>query len=245
MPHIAIHKSTIEDEIEIFQKFLHHEHLPQLRDYILRKYPELIQEEKLEETISTFYRDKNNDIEIILEKNRKIIQDKEDLSFDRLGKIMDYTWSADATYIAKTTILPFSPYMNQIFYYSLLNELSSNNPIHKSLLSVGIHEISHFIFHEYFAQIINDTKLAVVQQKAHIIKEALTTAIMNDSILMNILETEPDKGNPEIQDEYIIVEERHNVHVVKFIQDRLKEKEEKNIPFKEVLLRITEVLNSS
>ena len=88
-----------------------------------------------------------------------------------LLEIMDYQYDNPVVYKAAPTILPFSPFGNNVFYFSILGEIKGKT--NKNILSIGIHEISHFIFFEMLKKIENKKKLILPNDIKNYLKEAL------------------------------------------------------------------------
>lgn len=103
-----------------------------------------------------------------------------------------------------------------MFYFSILPDIKNKKT--KSVIEIALHEISHFIFLEQLENLEINTKKEVI----HYIKEALTTAILNQQKFrkFNIPKRE---GNPEIK--YIQVEYKGTIYkLVNFVEEIIKEK---------------------
>lgn len=202
-------KKDMKNEIRLFKSFLNHPYFVQNRNYILKVFPEIKEiaqdddfENKLSDFITNFYKQNEEKIKLIKINNENILKERANQAFELLSNLMDYEWD-NKEYSAYLTILPFSPFEKDIFYYSILAEIKNKNIDNKSLLSVGIHEISHMIFYEYLKKIENKHNFILNTDAKNYIKEAITTALLNHKKFQNIFEMERSKGNPEIQELYI------------------------------------------
>jgi len=206
IPKIILEENIdLNREMDLFFSFLHHPYYVQNRNFIFQVFPEL---EKLLEKqgekkqiiklfISKFYGDNKNEIQKIIQKNKNILMKKSELSLIALFGIMDYQYEKPVVYKAAPTILPFSPFGDDIFYFSILGEI--NGKADKNILTIGIHEISHFIFSDILKKIENKRDVILPDDVKNYLKEALAVVILNQEPLCGILELKNYKGNPEIQ----------------------------------------------
>ena len=192
-------------ETDLFLSFLHHPYYKQNRNSIFQNFPELERllekqgEEKqiIKSFISRFYSDNKNTIDKIIQKNKNLLMQKSELSLIALLKIMDYQYDKSVVYKAAPTILPFSPFGNNVFYFSILGEI--NGKTDKNILTIGVHEISHFIFFDILKRIESKKDLILPDDLKNYLKEALAVVILNQEPLCSILNLKNYKGNPEIQ----------------------------------------------
>jgi hypothetical protein len=206
IPKIILEENLdLDRETDLFLSFLHHPYYIQNRNFIFQTFPELEkllekqEEEKqiIKSFISKFYSDNRDKIHKIIQKNRNLIRKKSESSLMALLEIMDYQYDKSVIYKATSTILPFSPFKDNIFYFSILGEVKGKTG--KNILTTGIHEISHFIFLKQLKNIENKKNIALPEDLKNYLKEALAVVILNQESLRTILELENYKGNPEIQ----------------------------------------------
>jgi len=206
IPKIILEENiNLDREVDLFLRFLHHSYYVQNKNSILKTFPELktLLEKQNEEKriiksfISKFYNDNKNKIHKIIQKNKNLLKKKSKSSLLALLKIMDYQYDKPVIYEAVPTILPFSPFKDSIFYFSILGEIK--NRTDKNILTIGIHEISHFIFYDLLKRIENKKNLILANDIKNYLKEALAVVILNQKPLCSILELKNYKGNPEIQ----------------------------------------------
>jgi len=195
----------LDREVNLFLSFLHHPYYIQNRSFIFQTFPEL---EKLLEKqnkekqviklfISKFYSYNRDKIQKIIQKNKNLLKKKSESSLIALLEIMDYQYDKPVVYKTAPTILPFSPFRNNIFYFSILGEIKGKTG--KNILTIGIHEISHFIFHDLLKEIESKKKLILPNDIKNYLKEALAVVILNQKLLCDMLNLKNYKGNPEIQ----------------------------------------------
>lgn len=150
---------------------------------------------------------------------------------------MDYKWTRSITYKAIPTILPFSSFGNNIFYFSILGEIKGKND--KNILFIAAHEISHFIFYDILKKKNIIIKSLPTDFKNYF-KEALTAVLLNRKPLCNILNLRDYKGNREIHDLKIKKRDGTIIYFTEFINEyyqaiKIKKKKSFNIFLQEIL----------
>lgn len=241
IPTILIHIDP-EKDAEKLWKFLNHPQFPQLRTSNLNAHPQLKEnankenfQEIVQEYVKSFYTDHAEKINIIYEHSRDLVERNAAHVFQELSRLMNYEWEKETTYDAYLSILTGSTFDKDIFTYSILGELYGKNEIKKSLLSVGIHEISHLIFFELLEPIEQKHSIALHQDGKYFLKEALTTALLNIETLRSVLETEEDPGNPEIQQLYITTPQNTIALLKEYIRQQVLQSKLDNKPFNTLL----------
>ena len=206
IPKIILEENIdLDREADLFLNFLHHPYYVQNRNFIFKIFPELEKElEKqgkerqiIKSFISKFYSDSRDKIHKVVQKNKNLLMEKSEPSLIALLEIMDYQYDKSVVYKAVPTILPFSPFGNNIFYFSILGEVKGKTD--KNVLTIGIHEISHFIFSDILKRIENKKGIILPDDVKNYLKEAIAVVILNQKPLCNILKLKNYKGNPEIQ----------------------------------------------
>lgn len=206
-PKIVI-KESLPQETKLFLSFLHHEYYKNLRHSILSNFPLLKEslekssdeEKSVSEFISDFYEENRVQIDCIIKESKNLFEDKSGTALKILGELMDYKWERPTTYIAAPTILPFSPFRGNTFFFSILGSLGNKKTKDKNVLSVAIHEISHFIFLDQVKKLESEGRIKKVSKETiDYIKESLVVVILNQEPLKNLLEIEGYLGNPEIR----------------------------------------------
>jgi len=222
IPDIEV-KIDKESDIKLFNRFLNHPNFPQNRKLVLRAFPDLKDlldknddEAKTVETfVSYFYKENIGKIKKIVNRSRSIIKNHGKESLKVLGKIMDYKWEKELTYEAKPTILPFSPYKNNTFYFSILSQIK-NKDTDKNILEIALHEISHFIL---FDQLKKEIDHSLNRDAGHYLKESIAAAILNKSEFS----FPKREGNPEIR--YINISFQNKKHkLVDFVSEQINKK---------------------
>jgi len=225
-PDIQI-KIDPKEDVKTFLSFLNHSFFVQKRSSILDAHPKLKEyaddpdfKDRVEEYVLEFYNNNQEKIDGVVEKNRKKLKGK-DRALEILASLMGYNWGEAWKIDAYVTILPFSPFSDRKFNYSILGELYDKNPLNKSLLSVAVHEISHMIF---FDQLEKMGIGSVSQNSAiYYLKEALTTSLMNNQELRRILKTKKELGNPDIRDIYVQKKGKRFTTLVNYMKNELKQ----------------------
>jgi hypothetical protein len=220
IPNIKI-KIDKESDIKLFKNFLNHPNFPQHRNLILKTFnnlKELLKENKNETEsikifVNNFYEKNIDKIKNIINKDKKIINKQSKNSLKTLAEVMDYKWSKKITYEAKPTILPFSPYNEKTFYFSILSKIK-NKKDDKNILETTLHEISHFIL---FDQLKKEIDHNLNRDAGYYLKESVTTAILN----RKEFNFPKRKGNPEIR--YInIIFKGKEYKLVNFVSKQIK-----------------------
>jgi hypothetical protein len=152
LPKIVI-KENLRQEVNVFLNFLHHPYYPQHRNLIFRVFPELKlllknkkDEKKIVRKFIIDFRENHKDkINQIIKQSKVVIKNKGPLALKALANLMDYDWTKPTTYTAIPTILPHSPFGDNVFYFSILKQINKGKS-DRDVLYIAIHEISHFIF---------------------------------------------------------------------------------------------------
>ncbi len=247
-PTITIHIDP-EKDAKLLWEFLNHPQFPQLRTSNLVMHPHLkesVGKENFEEIVhaytKSFYVEHAQEIELIYKQSKNLLEQKGSLALQELSRLMDYEWVTGTNYNAYISILTVSTFDDGIFTYSILGELYKRNAVKKSLLSVGIHEISHLIFFELLKPIEQKHRIKLHQDGRYFLKEALTTAMLNTETFRSILETEPDPGNPEIRKLYITMPHDANILFIEYIKGLIIQSKIDKVPFTTLLEKL--VLNT-
>ena len=230
-PKIIVKNFNIENEVKLFVRFLNHPYYPQHRNLILNAFKELrnlLTDDKkndkkiLTKFINEFYEENKKNIKPIFKKSNTIIDTKGRLALNTLAKIMNYKWEDKSIkYFAVPTILPFSPFENNVFYFSILGEIKGMK--NKNILMIAMHEISHFIFYDQLKKIEQQKGQQLPVDAKNYIKESLTAFLLNQKAINKILKfTELYKGNPEIWGIKIQKGNEKPVELFNFIEDLYK-----------------------
>ena len=201
-------KEDPAQEIKLFLSFLHHSYYRRNREKILSAFPDL--RDKLDtakdegltvvEFIEQFYKENQPQIEKIVQNARVLFEDKSRQALGELGDLMDYRWEKGVVYTAIPTILPFSPFQGSIFFFSILSDLRNKKTKEKNVLSVAVHEISHFVFLDQVKKLESEDRIRKVSKETiDYIKESLAVILLNQEPLKSLLEIECYWGNPEIR----------------------------------------------
>lgn len=244
---IKIKKTGINKKVDLFMDFLQNRSFPQHRNMILRAFPKIglsLKRSKKERVIVKkfvvgFYKQYKNKIDKIINKNEKIIKKNSKSALNALARLMDYNWNKKKVYFAIPTILPFSPLKKDEFYFSILGETYGKKE--KDILSISVHEISHFIFYDLLEELKeNSPKLS--ESTKNYLKESLTAVLLNQKPLNKILKLKNYQGNPEIRNLKVKALGK-TTSVVEFLNNYyLLNKRKKN--FKTILKEMVKIMNS-
>ena len=230
-----------EADIGKFLDFMNSPKYPGKRVVILKAYPEIANainngvDEKtaIENIISNLYLEKEEQIKNIL-NNLKNELTNTDMIINSLADIMNHDISGN-NYEAILTLLPFSPFKNKIFYFSIYPLIFKNkdgSPLRNtSIVFTAIHEISHFIFFDQLKEWREQSKEKISHPAEHYFKEALTAAIMNKEIFKNffdypkLVNNENYRGNPELHALFVSKENNEIENIVAFFEREMFQNE--------------------
>lgn len=249
---MQIPKITILDnaqrDADMVWRFLHHPQSPSFARYITNIHPELGKisddESAVRHWVAMWHEQHANELHGIKEAQEKILNEKGAPAFALLSNIMDYAWPSDTLYTAFFSLLPFSPFEGNSFFYSVLQDISGKNDPGRSVLSVGIHEISHFIFFVYVRSMTKNTGWSLQQDAVNYLKEALTTVIMNTSEFRKLFGTEPHKGNPELSELYI-QDSTTPMTIVPWLERQYAQSRNEQVAFSDWLERMITLFHSA
>ena len=241
IPSIKI-KYNLNEEVRVFLTFLHHPQFPQNRNKIFKAFPELkialdkknkIKEEIIiKNFIKNFYKKHDYKIKKIINQSRELLKQNSEKALAQLGFLTDYQWSKDENYYAFPTILPFSPYKKNIFFFSILGAIY--NEEQHNILFVSIHEISHFIVYKTLKKLYNKS-IPLKKAGFYFLKEILAPVIMNQKPLCSLLQIKDYVGNPFLR--YIfVINKSKKIQITNFFQKIYEEaKYKKGMNFNQIL----------
>lgn len=240
-PRVIFQKNTTEKEGEMFFAFLNHPKFPTHRKFIFNVFPELEkilkncknkkeERREVEEFVKSFYKVNRKKISEVGKESEKEITNKSKKALDILGNAMEYSWREDSLYIATPTILPFSPFGDDVFYFSILRGVLKNENIR--VIEIMVHEISHFIFFDILKSIEKEEGLRPSKTLIHYAKEVLTAALFRNKPISKFLGTAKYIGNPEIRELYIVSESKRRVSLIDYIGSIYTQAKDSKTPFK-------------
>ena len=230
-------------DAQLFWGFLTHTYYLDKRRHILATFPELgTRAHKkdfrniVKKFVLDYYKKHKEEIKKIVKSNGGLIRRDGAKSFRLLSRLMDYQWKRPITYHAYTTILPFSPFGNQLFYYSIIRKLEHPDWKVASVLYVGIHEISHMIFFKLLKEIERKHKITLHKDTQYFLKEALTTALLNRrESMLALKKAKKEPGNPEIRELYVTDEDGTPQKLIDLIRKRYARCRRKKMLFQSFL----------
>lgn len=251
-------KYSLDRETEKFFNFLHHPKFPQHRNLIFRSFPDLqkslgqIQNNKNKESeiikgfISEFRRKNEGKINKTIKKASNLIKKDSEKALGILAELMDYQWSDDhPRYIIIPTILPFSPFEKNIFYFSILGEIKNRETVH-DIIFVAVHEISHMILLDILQNKYKKSINEIIGQSSwYFFKEIMAPVMMNQNQFKEIIHTKNYYfGNPFLR--YIFISQNsEKIQITKFFQDiyeNVRYKQKRN--FSEILEAMIDIMLS-
>ncbi|MEK7212793.1 MAG: hypothetical protein AAB686_03900 [Patescibacteria group bacterium] len=244
LPKIKIQRLTQLSETRLFYKFLNHPQYPNHKNLIYNAHPKL--QTLLESEVNSKAAIKKY-IKNMMSTHRTAIKKAESDAvistrslkhcLEALGKSMGFRWKKPITYIARPTLLPFSPFNKSGFSFSILPRVYGKGL--ESFSRVAIHEISHFVLFEMLKSIEKEGRLS--SDARHYLKEAITAALFNEAPLSRALKTENYPGNPEIRLLRIKFPFQASLPLVKWIRDEYN----KSNNFPDLLIQLVKVFRAS
>lgn len=250
LPKIEL-KSSTENEAGLFLKFLHHDFHKQQKNMIFNSFPDLkkelenneLAEEKdiIDRFVSNFYNKNSEKIISIINNDKELLSQKGEEIIHALNELMDADWPDRPVIYAIPTILPFSLFQGNNFYYSILARIRRVKVDFRTVLYVAAHEISHFVFYDTLKEI--KPYLFLSKAGEHYLKEALAPAVLNEEPLKNILKLENYSGNPELQNLNLSID-GEIIGFTKFISNYYhKHKIVNKEKFEDILLGLINILS--
>jgi hypothetical protein len=231
MPRIIVNDWDVDTETKIFLKFLHNVDFPTHCTFIFDAFPNLrylidgISSARRERTIvrkflDDFYTSNSVAINAAVQKSRACVKKDSQEGLRVLSAAMGYMWKKQITYLAIPTILPFSPFGTDRFYFSILLELIGRRS--QDVLMIALHEISHFIFFDYLKKIERSGKFVLPPDARHYLKEALTAALFNEEPVKSFFGLTEYAGNPEIRNLCVKNDTGHSIRITDWIRERYR-----------------------
>lgn len=197
-----IFKNDIKREVNIFWKYLYLEKKSFYKWIIFKKFPklELIlektktedeQKKEIENYIISYRYLKKNIIEKAEQEERIKLSKKGEKVLLMLSKIMEFTFDKETEYTIISSILPFSPFEKNSFYFSILSKTEEAKKQYNDILFLLAHEVSHFILFD----ILRSKQIKLYPHELYFLKEILAVIVLKDKPLIDILCTENYKGN--------------------------------------------------
>lgn len=251
IPKIKI-EYNLDKEVEQFISFLHHPFFPQHRNKIFNVFPELkdalrgANDKQEKEIIRKFiknFREKNKQrIQKITAISENLLEKKSHILLKNLSELMEYEWpKKHADYRVIPSILPFSPFKNNTFFFSIISYLKTPSN-QKSILFVSVHEISHLIFFELIKKIYGNS-FPLNKTSAHFLKEILAPVIMNQKKINKDLKLKNYLGNPFLRDIFISFKNKKN-QITNFFQEVYKAGIKKGLNFNSIFKIMVEIIKS-
>lgn len=251
IPKIKI-EYNLDKEVEQFIVFLHHSFFLQHKNMIFNVFPELknalknANEKQEKEILGKFiknFREKNKQkIKKITAISENLLEKKSHILLKNLSELMEYEWPKKHTdYRVIPSILPFSPFGNNIFLFSILSYLKTPSK-QKNILFVSVHEISHLIFFELIKKLYGNSS-PLNRTSTYFLKEILAPVIMNQKKINEDLKLKNYLGNPFLRDIFISFENKKN-QITDFFQEIYKAGIKKGLNFNAILKIMVDLIKS-
>ena len=241
-------KIDLDKETATFVAFLHHKQFPQNRELILRYYSDLrtlLEADNVDEvkTIRSFLESKYSKHDatiksIVLDAEEKIAKYGKTI-LEQLSSLMDYTWpEGHSGYLVRPTILPFSPFNGNIFYFSMTRQMrggGEKDDTNHEILPLLTHEISHLMLRDIIEQNGEREKFGNYGLTTrHFLQEIIAPILMNQKSLKNILGIEDYLGNPYLK--HLNVEKNSiSENIVNHYKKLFESMKNDNKPFTEII----------
>jgi len=201
---------NLDGEIEQFLRGLHHDKFLWMKDLIFEAFSDLKKQlnkkggderEIVKKFILQFRQENEKKIREILEYSKKLFQDRAFESLNLLAEEMEFDLSENSlSLIAVPTILPYSPFCGNTFYFSILGDIYRFKKGQEGLLT-AIHEISHMILFK----IIEANKIKISDWTIiHYLKEILASVLLNQKDLAKTLDVKNYLGNEDLHQIYVL-----------------------------------------
>lgn len=236
-PLIVLRKFQRGEEAELFSRFMNNPYFPTHRRFIIRAFPELqnaLRERRnekkvVQDFVRSFYKKNRKNILTANVKSMKRMGSYGKKALLALGEIMEYEWEKKIRYYATPTILPFSPFKDDRFYFSILATITGKGD--SDPLRTAIHEISHFIFFDILHKVERKEKILLGRDAMNYLKEGLTAVLLNKEPLRRMLRLDDYKGNPEIRELRIKPPRGKAMGFREYIDNVYTKSKEKHQPF--------------
>jgi hypothetical protein len=167
----------------------------------------------LRNCISVFRQSNSEKIEKIEDLAKKQIDVTGNIIIDELARIMDYKFEQNHKgYIIVPVVLPFSPFKDNTFFYSINKLLKSTDLNSLDLLIVLAHEVSHFLLFDILKTRIANEEYSMSDNELYFLKEILVVVLMRDANLAIKLKTNKYEGNMLLR--YLYIKEKNNVKLI-------------------------------
>lgn len=185
-----------------FQAFLRDD-WPDLRNMVLGRYPDLVSvildggaDAGLRSKLDGMYAEKNAALSETLEKYESSVRRLFPSAIAALCEAMGRDAAALPSYRAVITLLPMCPLDLDRRTFCVPSDPMSPNTV----VAVGIHEISHFLFwdfldgHPEFSEISDPN-----DWRNYLVKESITPVLMRNGKLFEVF-GHPFRGNPDVEE---------------------------------------------
>jgi len=244
-------KKDIEKDISLILDEFYNQKSDHFKKRIIRFYKSLESKigenpNKEKETVENFfreiYRDKQEQIDKIIEESDAILKNQAQDCLAILAGLMDYKMDKNEEFIAIPTLLPFSPFNRPIFNFSIVSPLFLKEE--NEILDIAIHEISHFMLFDILKN-LNINLWGDTEQRnfLHLFKEALTGMLLSEEQMEKLLGRKGYQGNPEVCDLYIKDEKIGEVILGEYLRIQLYDHKKNNLSFFDFIKDMIEKLS--
>ena len=154
---------------------------------IFQAYPKLkskldqLRNEELGEVIYAFvehlYFQHKSEVEKIVERESKVLEDASIIIFPGLEKVMGCRWDSSFEFLAIPTFLPFSPFWKDRFYFSIYGEVIKGEENKRRVDRIAIHELSHICWYQKLDEVHKKLDFKLNNAANYYLKEAFASII--------------------------------------------------------------------
>ncbi|MFA6416133.1 MAG: hypothetical protein WCW56_01465 [Candidatus Paceibacterota bacterium] len=238
-------KKDIEADLALIGKWFADSDSPHFKERILYFYKTLGKkledftdepEKVVEDYFREIYASKEKEIDEIVEESKRILEEESPASLAVLADLMDYDPEKGQKFIAIPTLLPYSPFHEPVFNFSIVGKLFLGKK--NEVLDTAIHEISHFLLFD----ILKDLNIDLADKRSleHMFKEALTGMLLSEPELENLLNRKNYLGNPEIQNLFIKDGDEKEVILREYLRSEFRNHKARGLSFSDFIKAMME-----
>lgn len=217
-------KNDPERELKIFWYYINHKEDSYHRNLIFNYFVDLEdkltvvnddnhKKDVLKNCISAFRQSNSEKIKQIEDLVKTQIDTTGNVIIDELAQLMNYKFEQNHKgYIIVPVVLPFSPFKDSTFFYSVNKLLKSADLKSLDLLIVLAHEVSHFLLFDILKTRIINEEYAISDNELYFLKEILVVLLMRDANLAIKLKTDKYEGNMLLR--YLYIKEKNNIKLI-------------------------------
>jgi len=235
-------KYNLDKEVGQFMSFLHHPYFPRNRNKIFQAFPELKdqidktsnEKDAVIEFVTDFNKKHKDTVDQFMRTSELLLRQYGKKALEALASLMDYEWNREHQgYTIIHTILPFSPFGKNLFYFSLLGIIRGKKQ--RDVIYLSVHEISHMLLQEILEKEYKKPISKILDITTwNFFKEIMAPALMNQPSLQKFLKLQNYMGNPFLHNVFIDDGNR-KIQISKFFQEIYEEARLEKRSFRQIL----------